>query len=213
MIAAGSSTDYRPLLIANIILSGGDRSIPFFFFSIRFTLRALLRYSSALISSPRAWTTWSPVWSTRYSMRSTNSPCRAIYRRRRGRREDERKRGGWAEERVRGGSLPARFVYTRRCFVSHVCRCVYGLRIDAPKEQNGAHVYARKRMDIIQRKRERWTHQCEKATHRVIYISCTSYIAYTPSPNKGNEEKPRWRYGWRATAKSNREIYINRYKR
>ena len=32
MIAAGSSTDYRPLLIANIILSGGDRSIPFFFF-------------------------------------------------------------------------------------------------------------------------------------------------------------------------------------
>lgn len=32
MIAAGSSTDYRPLVIANIILSGGDRSIPFFFF-------------------------------------------------------------------------------------------------------------------------------------------------------------------------------------
>lgn len=33
MIAAGSSfLDYRPLLIANIILSSGDRSIPFFFF-------------------------------------------------------------------------------------------------------------------------------------------------------------------------------------
>lgn len=32
--------------------------------------------------------------------------------------------GGQAEERARGGSLPARFVYTRRCFVSHVCRCV-----------------------------------------------------------------------------------------
>lgn len=41
-----------------------------------FTLRALLWYSSALISSPRAWPTWSLVWFTQYSMRSIISPCR-----------------------------------------------------------------------------------------------------------------------------------------
>lgn len=41
-----------------------------------FTLRALLWYSSALISSPRAWPTWSLVWFTQYSMLSTISPCR-----------------------------------------------------------------------------------------------------------------------------------------
>lgn len=171
-----SSTSYRKHYIIR------RRSIDtIFFFSIRFTLRALLRYSSALISSPRAWTTWSPVWSTRYSMRSTNSPCRAIYRRRRGRREDERKRGGWAEERVRGGSLPARFVYTRRCFVSHVCRCVYGLRIDAPKEQNGAHVYARKRITYgyyTKEEREMNTPVWKSHTSCYIYIVYIVYSVY-----------------------------------
>lgn len=172
-----SSTCYRKYYIIR------RRSIDtiFFFFSIRFTLRALLRYSSALISSPRAWTTWSPVWSTRYSMRSTNSPCRAIYRRRRGRREDERKRGGWAEERVRGGSLPARFVYTRRCFVSHVCRCVYGLRINAPKEQNGAHVYARKRITYgyyTKEEREMNTPVWKSHTSCYIYIVYIVYSVY-----------------------------------
>lgn len=44
------------------------------------TLRAFLRYSSAWFSSPLAWLTWSPVRSTKYSMRSTNSPCRAVRR-------------------------------------------------------------------------------------------------------------------------------------
>lgn len=55
--------------------------------------------------------------------------------------------------------------------------------------------YTRKRIMYryyIKEERDEYTHTgVNKATHRVIYIYRVYRIPYTPSPNKGNEEKPR----------------------
>lgn len=68
-------------------------------------------------------------------MRSTNSPCRAVYRTREGEggREDKRRRGQEVDRFQQG-------LFTRVDVSFRTC--VDALRIDAPKEQDGAHVYA-----------------------------------------------------------------------
>lgn len=145
MIAAGSSTDYRPFVIANIILSGGDRSIPFFFFdSFYLTSFAPILLGLDQLSPGLDNVVAGLIDEVLDAVHQLTLPCHIP--------EEEREKGGRAEERGMSGGEGKRWIASSKVrlhasmFRFARVRCVYGLRIDAPKEQNGAHVYARKRI-------------------------------------------------------------------
>lgn len=103
MIAAGSSTDYRPLLIANIILSGGDRSIPFFFFdSFYLTSFAPILLGLDQLSPGLDNVVAGLIDEVLDAVHQLTLPCHIP--------EEEREKGGRAEERGMSGGEGKRWI-------------------------------------------------------------------------------------------------------
>lgn len=104
MIAAGSSTDYRPLLIANIILSGGDRSIPFFFFFDSFYLTSFAPILLGLdqLSPGLDNVVAGLIDEVLDAVHQLTLPCHIP--------EEEREKGGRAEERGMSGGEGKRWI-------------------------------------------------------------------------------------------------------
>lgn len=104
MIAAGSSTDYRPLVIANIILSGGDRSIPFFFFFDSFYLTSFAPILLGLdqLSPGLDNVVAGLIDEVLDAVHQLTLPCHIP--------EEEREKGGRAEERGMSGGEGKRWI-------------------------------------------------------------------------------------------------------
>lgn len=103
MIAAGSSTDYRPLVIANIILSGGDRSIPFFFFdSFYLTSFAPILLGLDQLSPGLDNVVAGLIDEVLDAVHQLTLPCHIP--------EEEREKGGRAEERGMSGGEGKRWI-------------------------------------------------------------------------------------------------------
>ena len=104
MIAAGSSTDYRPLVIANIILSGGDRSIPFFFFFDSFYLTSFAPIFLGLdqLSPGLDNVVAGLIDEVLDAVHQLTLPCHIP--------EEEREKGGRAEERGMSGGEGKRWI-------------------------------------------------------------------------------------------------------